>query len=121
MAKNDFLKKRDERDQRFFEAGRDVGFQQCFDYIFNALRDPQMVGKDIWGEGRLVKLHQICIEYDRHFHGAWNPKNKMADYLQEELDARLKEGLPNYFAPFAFRYPYMKDISYNKPQQGWTD
>lgn len=121
MAKNDFLQRRDERDQKFFDAGRDVGFQQCLDYIFNALRDPEMVGKDIWGEGRLVKLHSVCVGYSEKFHGAWNPKDKMADYLQKELDARLKEGLPHYFAPFMARYPYLKDIKYDKPQKGWND
>ena len=121
MSKNDFLKKRDERDQKFFEAGRDVGFQQCLDYVFNALRDPELVKKDIWGESRLVQLHQKMVEYDRKFHDAWNAQAKMCDYCQKELDARLKDGLPHYFAPFEQRYPYMKDIKYDKPQKGWTD
>lgn len=121
MGKNEFLKRRDVRDQKFFEAGRDVGFQQCLDYVFNALRDPEMVGKDIWGEGRLVKLHQVCVGYDKKFHGAWDARDKMADYLQKELDARLKEGLPHYFSPFMVRYPYMRDIKYDKPQKGWND
>ena len=121
MAKNDYQHRRDVRDQTFFEAGRDVGFQQCLDYVFNALRDPELVKKDIWGEGRLVQLHQKMVEYDKKFHGAWDAKDKMADYLQKELDARLKDGLPHYFATFDQRYPYMKDIRYDKPQKGWND
>lgn len=121
MTKNDYQHRRDVRDQTFFEAGRDVGFQQCLDYVFNALRDPELVKKDIWGEGRLVQLHQMLVEYDDKFHDAWNAKAKMCDYCQKELDARLKEGLPHYFAPFEQRYPYMKDIRYDKPQKGWTD
>jgi hypothetical protein len=63
----------------------------------------------------------FMVEYDDKFHDAWNAKAKMCDYCQKELDARLKEGLPHYFAPFEQRYPYMKDIRYDKPQKGWTD
>ena len=121
MAKNDFLKKRDERDQTFYDIGREVGFQQCLDFVFNALREPELVSKDIWGEGRLIKLYQMLATYEQKFHGAWDAKNKEAELLRKELDARLKDGLPHYFAPFEQRYPYMKDIKYDKPQKGWTD
>ena len=121
MAKNDYQHRRDVRDQTFFDIGREVGFQQCLDFVFNALRDSRLVHDDIWGEGRLVKLHSLCAEYEDKFHGAWDARDKEADYLQKELDARLKDGLPNYFAPFVVRYPYMKDIKYDKPQKGWTD
>ncbi|EGC8431299.1 hypothetical protein H9185_001178 [Listeria monocytogenes] len=118
---NEFFKKRDERDQKFFDAGADVGFQKCLDYVMNALRDPELVGSDIWGEKRLLALNILLGKYDDYFHPAWNAKHKEADYKQRELDARLKEGCGKYFAPFLMRYPYMKDISYNKPQKGWLD
>ena len=122
MSKNNYLKQRDARDQAFFDAGHETGFQQCLDFVFNALREPQFVGeKNVWGESRLVKLHGLCTIYEQKFRGAWDARNKEAELLQRELDARLKEGLPNYYAPFSERYPYLKDIKYNKPQKGWTD
>lgn len=122
MAKNDYQHRRDVRDQTFFEAGRDVGFQQCLDFVFNALREPQFIGeKNVWGETRLVKLHQLLSVYYSKFSGAWDIRNKEAELLQRELDARLKEGLPHYYAPFMDRYPYMKDIRYDKSMRGWTD
>lgn len=120
-GKNEFLKKRDERDQKFFDAGMDVGFQKCLDYVMNALRDPELVSKDIWGEKRLLALNLLLREYDDYFHPAWNPKHKLADARQRDLDARLKAGCGKYFAPFDARYPCLQEISYDKPQKGWTD
>jgi len=120
-GKNAFIKQRDERDQKFFEAGVDVGFQKAMDYVMNALRDPRLVKGDIWGESRLLALHNLVYEYDDHFYPAWNAKHKMADYLQRELDARLKEGCGSHFAPFAMRYPVIKGIRYDKPMKGWND
>jgi hypothetical protein len=122
MAKNDFLQRRDERDQKFFDVGREVGFQQCMDYVFNALREPEFVGeKNVWGEKRLVGLYNLCASYEKKFHSAWDARNKEAELLQKELDARLKEGLPNHYAPFKERYPYLKDFKYDKPRKGWID
>ena len=118
---NAFIKQRDERDKKFFDAGMDVGFQKAMDYVMNALRDPRLVKGDIWGESRLFTLYNLVLEYDGHFHPAWNAKNKMADYLQEELDARLKEGCGEHFVPFKDRYPVMKAIRYDKPMKGWND
>lgn len=118
---NSYIKKRDERDQKFFEAGVDVGFQKAMDYVMNALRDPRLVKGDIWGESRLFALHNLVYEYDDHFHPAWNAKHKMADYLQRELDAQLKEGCGRYFVPFAERYPVLKEIRYDRPMKGWNE
>lgn len=118
---NSFIKKRDERDQKFFDAGIDVGFQKCLDYVMNALRDPELVGDHIWGEKKLYKLNMLLAKYDAYFYPAWNYKHKDADIRQRDLDARLREGCGKYFAPFPERYPVMQDLRYDKPMKGWTE
>lgn len=46
MAKNDFISKRNERDQAFFDAGERIGMQNMWDYVQLCLRDPVVVGKE---------------------------------------------------------------------------
>lgn len=119
-SKNDFLKKRDERDRRFFEAGMQTGIQMVTDFVQIALRDPQTVGKDTFGRGRIERLFQTCGALDDHFHVAFSGAVD-ADYVQEEMDASLREIYGDDLVPFALRYPWLKQLGYTKPQKGWVD
>ena len=51
--KNDYLAKRAERDRAMFEAGMRTGQQMTHDFTQIALRKPEVVGKDLFGYGRL--------------------------------------------------------------------
>lgn len=50
MAKNDFIRKRNARDQAFFDAGERIGMQKMWDYVQLCLRAPVVVGKDTFGK-----------------------------------------------------------------------
>ena len=56
MAKNDFIRKRNERDQAFFDAGERIGMQKMWDYVQLSLRDPVVVGRATFGKERRRRL-----------------------------------------------------------------
>lgn len=119
MGQNEFLKKRDERDRKYFEAGMQTGIQTVTDYIQLALREPEAVGRDLFGRGRIEKLFAVCSKMDDHFHVAFSGGVE-ADYVQEELDAALREIYGDDLVPFGERYPWVKKFGYLKPQKGWV-
>lgn len=119
-GKNAFLKARDERDRKFYEAGQMMGVQLAHDYVQLALRDPETMGKDIFGRARIERLFNKVQQLDDHYNLAFS-KHKEADARQEELDANLREIWGDDTAPFAERYPYIQQFGYLKPQKGWVD
>ena len=58
MAKNDFLDRRNTREQAILDAGEEIGMQKMWDYVQLALRDPKIMGRDTFGRKRLEKLYQ---------------------------------------------------------------
>lgn len=119
-GKNEFLKKRDERDKKFFMAGMQMGCQMATDFVQMALRDPGTMGKDIFGRARIEKLFQRCKELDDYYHIAFSDHVE-ADQKQEEMDGVLREYFGNDLIPFAERYPYAQVFSYDKPRKGWVE
>lgn len=119
-GKNAFLKQRDERDRKFFEAGMDMGLQLCHDYVQMALRDQDTMGKDVFGRGRIEKLFRNVLKLDDYFHLAFTTHVE-ADKRQEEMDAILREIWGEDLVPFDKRYPYAKKYSYRKRRKGWVE
>ena len=117
---NAFLKKQKERDRKFFEAGMQVGMQLASDYITLALRDPETIGKDIFGRGRIDKVLNKAMELDDHFWVAFG-QDVEADHVQEEMDAALREVYGDDLVPFAQRYPMVQQMGYKKARKGWVD
>ena len=117
---NAFLKARDERDRKFFNAGMQHGIQMVHDYLQISLRDPETMGKDIFGRSRIEKLFGKVKQCDDHFCLAFS-NHKEADKRQEEMDDLLREIWGKDMHPFAERYPYAKQFGYQKPQKGWVD
>lgn len=120
MAKNEFLRKRDERDQAFFDAGERIGLQKMWDFMQIALRDPDVMGKDVFGRKRMEKLFKASKALADRYHLAFT-KDKEADARQEEMDALLKEIWGEDLCKFYDRYPELKKFKYDKPQKGWVD
>lgn len=121
MSRNEFIRKRDERDRRFFEAGMRTGMQMVHDYMQIVLRNPKIMGKDTFARPRIEKICEGIQEVDDYFCIAFNAEHKEADKRQEEMDALLREIWKEDTQPFAVRYPYTKQYGYDKARKGWVD
>lgn len=110
---NAFLAKQEQLRQQAFEAACDMTAQQFFDYMCIVLNDPEIMGKDVFGAKRLLKIHAAMKALDKEYSEAW-VNSQESDYYQEKIDAALR----NIFGeidPFSVRYPYAKKWNYNKP------
>ena len=110
---NPFLAKIDAERQNCFVAGCEITAQQMFDMMCLALHDPEIMGKDSFGAKRLKKVHNAMYEFEKKYHDAWVHKEE-SDYLQEKLDAALREIFGEDLAPFKERYPLTREWDYFK-------
>lgn len=112
--KNTYLEKQRALNHGFFEAGLQSGRQQVIDMVSLVLRDPDIMGKDIFGKDRLLKVVVGIGEYIDKYQSAWL-KNDETDYYQTKLDAALAEaygeGLHNSFHS---RYEFAPEYDYTK-------
>lgn len=114
MAKKDFLARQREVQSRFFEAGLQSGRQQILDLVSLVLRDPEIVGKDIFGKERLIKVVQGVGRYIDFYQKAWE-KDDETDYYRAKLDAALAEAYgEGLHDSFLKRYEFMPEYDYNK-------
>ena len=114
---NGYLKKRQEINQAFLDAGEQMGVQKMWDYIQLTLRDPEVMGKDTFGKKRLQKIYDHLKMLADKYHICFTD-DKEADYYQEELDAQIRKGCDE-FHPFYERYPQLKKLGYEKARKGW--
>lgn len=119
MGKNEFLKRRDEREQAILDAAEQIGMQKMWDYVQLALRDPEIMGKDTFGRKRLEKLYKKLGQMADYYHTAFT-NDVDADHRQEELDRQLKEIWQGDLSTFYDRYPQLKKQKYDKPKKGWV-
>lgn len=117
MAKNDYLAKQKALMQASFETGEEIGMQRMWDYIQIALRSPEVMGKDTVGKSRMQKLYKKTVELADQFRLAFTTDPE-ADYVQEQLDAALREVWGDDLQTFYERYPQVKRIDYTKPHKG---
>jgi hypothetical protein len=120
MAQNEFLKRREQRDRECFRQGLITGMQIVHDYVTIALRRRKVMGKDIFGRGRIDKLFAEVEQLDDYYSRAFS-KHKEADAKQEEIDGELKELYGDQLVKFPERYPYIKQYGYDKPRKGWVE
>lgn len=120
MPKNDYMKRREARDQAWLDVGEQMGVQKMADYVAIALHDPDVMGKNVYSRERIdafmKHLSRIADEHKKAF-----TLDKEADYYQELLDRAQKEIYGDDMQPFNVRYPYVKEISYKKAKKGWVD
>lgn len=114
MAKNGFLEKQKALQKAYFEAGLHMGRQQILDMMSLVLRDPEIMGKDIFGSERLLKVVDGIKRYIDKYNLAWQ-RHDETDYWQVKLDEGLAEAYgEGMHDDFATRYEYLPDYDYNK-------
>lgn len=114
MAKNDFLARQRAVQSGFFEAGLRSGRQQILDIVSLVLRDPAIMGKDIFGKKRLLKVVKGVGEYIDLYQQAWE-KTDETDYYRAKLDAALVEAYgEGLHDSFLKRYEFAPEFDYKK-------
>ena len=114
MAKNDYLARQKAQKQAFFHAGLQSGRQQIMDIMSLALRDPDIMGKDIFGKDRLLKVVKGIGEYIDKYQPAWE-KSDETDYYQKKLDDALADAYGQEMVDsFYKRYEFAPEYDYTK-------
>ena len=118
--KNTYLERKRAVHQSILDTGEQMGLQKMWDYMQIALRDPEIMGKDVFGRKRMEKLYQRTKELAEYFHTAFTD-DKEADLVQRDMDAALREIWGDDLSPFYERYPELKKLGYNKPKKNWRE
>lgn len=112
MGKNDFLAQQKALQRAHFDAGVQMGRQQIMDMVSLVLRDPDIMGKDIFGKERLLKVVAGIGEYIDKYELAWK-KHDETDYVRAKLDAALAEAYGDgLHDSFLQRYEYSPSFNY---------
>lgn len=113
MAKQSgYLKRRKARDGVMEQAYKQTYQQYMTDMFIIALNDPAVMGKDVLGYKRLMRvLLAVEANYDRFFDAL--TKNAEADYSRVKMDAIMQNICPpEKFIPFEKRYEWLPEITY---------
>ena len=114
MVKNDYIARRDADRKGFFRAGEQTGRQVIIDMMVLTLRDPEIMGKDIFGKDRLLKVVKGIEHYLDVFEQAFQATDE-TDYYRAKLDAALAEAFgEGMHDTFSKRYEYCCDYDYVK-------
>ena len=115
MAKqNSYLAKQAAVNHGYFTAGLQSGRQQILDLVSLVLRDPTIMGKDIFGKDRLLKVVNGVGEYIDLYQKAWE-KDDETDYYRAKLDAALAEAYgEGLHDSFLQRYEFAPEFDYVK-------
>lgn len=117
MAKNKLAKMLDDAYNKGFlegmNKGVDTGIQYNSDIYQCILNDASVMGKDVFGQGRMLKIHRaVEAMSDEYTPCMWGVTDPEADVWQEKLDAKLKKVWGNMLMPFPKRYPHLVEVSY---------
>jgi hypothetical protein len=114
MAKNDFMARKRAEQRAYFDAGLQSGRQQIMDMLTLVLRDPDIMGKDVFGKDRLIKVCKGIGEYIDTYNLAWQ-KHDETDYWRDKLDKELAQAYgEGMLDSFLQRYEYAPEYDYWK-------
>lgn len=105
--RNGYLERQEQSINAYRQAEKETYIQFMGDLISLVLNDPDYVGKDVFGKGRLVKVNEGLTHYFDLFHGALEKRHD-SDVFQTHLDERLKDIYDDEFVPFRQRYDWLK-------------
>ena len=118
MAQTEYLLKKQQRELALINAGMKFGLQLANDFYQITLNDQEVMGSRVLGRTMLEKITANIAKLDDHFSKAFG-SDVEADYLQEELDYRLRKIYGDDLVPFRERHPDVKVYGYNKSRKGW--
>lgn len=108
--RQEYVSNDDTPGNRLLKIGIDIGRQQVVDMLCYVLNDKEIMGKDIFGKKRLLKVVGGLNHYlEDVFTVAWG-QDPETYYQRVKLDEGLRAivGEEN-FAPFLERYEYIKE------------
>lgn len=114
MSNNGYLQKQKQKNKATHDATRETYEQYLTDTLILTLNDPEIMGKDVFGEER---IHRVLAgwgkKYDEFFVALTNMPE--ADYCRDKLDKGLKRICrKGQFVPFEKRYRWLPEIKYVK-------
>ena len=96
-----------------WNKGFETGLQFMTDIYEACLNDSDVVGKDVFGKGRMLKLREETTRrvdaLRPSLYGVTDPE---ADVVQEKIDNRLKKIWGENYDERSVRYPYLVPCSY---------
>ena len=114
MGNNAFLNKLAEEKKAYFKAGIESGRQQILDMMSLVLRDPDIMGKDIFGKERLLAVVKGIGDYIDKYELAWQ-RHDETDYYRQQLDTNLAKAYgEELHDSFLVRYQYAPEFDYTK-------
>ena len=112
--KNTFLARQEELHKAHFEAGLQMGRQQIIDMMSIVLNDPHIMGKDVFGKERLLKVVKGIGECIDKFQKAWE-RHDDTDYYRSKMDEVLTQIYGDKLGEgFNERYEYCSDYDYTR-------
>lgn len=112
MGKNGYLERQKATIDAYRQAEKETYIQFMTDTLMLTLNDPEVMGKDVFGEKRIRKIVMAWGKvYDR-YHGALE-KGDETDFYQVKMDEALKRLLGEEgFVPFEERYKWIRRTMY---------
>lgn len=109
MGKSGYLRRQKATVNVYRQAEKDTYIQFMTDTLILTLNDPEVMGKDVFGEKRIKKVVTAWGKVFDRFHGALE-KGDEQDFWQVKLDQCLKDVLGEEgFVPFTKRYEWVKE------------
>lgn len=108
MSKNAFAKELMLRKQLQKQITHEWMGQLCLDVMTLVLNDPEVMGKNVMGKGRLKKVGEAFNRYFDECKVALS-SDVEASYIREKIDERLVEIWGEDFSRWPDRYCYWDD------------
>lgn len=105
---NDYLARQAEKQRQRDMIVTMWAHQQCYDALTLVLNDPEVMGKDVFGQMRLNRLCKaLNAKISEIMPGLSNKVN--ASHVRRQVDDELRKICGSSFVPWEERYEYWSD------------